>query len=107
MAIPDFILDKYTSEISDKPKDSFSGSEGGIIPAGKVVSAVLHGPEVVVPLSRSKTIPALRDLESGSSGGGMVNAPTTIVNNNQSSGSTTMAMASNSIDPMHMKYFRN
>ena len=41
----------------------------------------------------------------GSSGAPMIiNAPTT---SNVSSGSTTMAVASSSINPMHNKYFLN
>ena len=75
-------------------------NRGGFIPAGKTVPAVLHGPELVKPLPDME-----KEGGMGSSGAPMIiNAPTT---SNVSSGSTTMAVASSSINPMHNKYFLN
>ena len=88
------------------------GTGGTILPGGMaIVGEGNNGGELVINTGQSaaKVIPAKQsaDILAGNGGGSMVNAPTTVVNNNQSSGSTTMAMAANSIDPMHMKYFRN
>lgn len=85
---------------------------GSILPGGMaIVGEGSAGGELVINTGQStaKVIPAKQsaDILAGNGGGGMVNAPTTVVNNNQSSGSTSMVMAANSIDPMHMKYFRN
>jgi hypothetical protein len=80
-------------------------NKGGFIPEGKTVPAILHGPEVITPLgddfSKRKTIPPLEAAQMAGGGGGITNAPVTVVKN---SGSTSMIMGSSSTDKSNWKY---
>jgi len=84
---------------------------GTILPGGAAIvgEGSMRGELVVNANSAAKVIPAKQtaDMMSGGGmgGGGMVNAPTTIVNSSPSS--TTMIAASNSLNPISQKYFRN
>ena len=79
-------------------------------PVGKGVPILVgeHGPELFVPSGSGRILPKMQTDTALSRGGGgaptIVNAPTTNV---KGGGSTTMAVASSSINPMHNKYFRN
>jgi len=69
-------------------------NEGGYIPKGATVPAILHGPEIVKPLRK---IPAQESGVGGSGATNVVVAPSAITNN--SSASTGIVMSVSSIDP--------
>ena len=79
-------------------------------PVGADVPTIVgeHGPELFVPSASGRILPKMQteNALAGSGGGGapmIINAPTSNVSN----GSTSMAIASSSINPMNEKYFRN
>jgi len=79
-------------------------------PVGKGVPVLVgeHGPELFVPSASGRVLPKMQteNALAGASGGGaptIINAPTSNVSN----GSTSMAIASSSINPINEKYFRN
>jgi hypothetical protein len=79
-------------------------------PVGKGVPILVgeHGPELFVPSASGRVLPKMQteNAMAGAGGGApiIMNAPTTNV---RGGSSTTMAVASSSINPMHNKYFRN
>ena len=81
---------------------------GTILPGGAAIvgEGSMRGELVVNAASAAKVIPAKQtaDMMSGM-GGGQNFAPTTIVNSAPTSSSTIMA--SNSLNPISQKYFRN
>ena len=84
-----------------------SAATGGPIGAGEPVLVGEHGPELFVPSGSGRILPKMQtDTAMAGAGGApiIMNAPTTNV---RGGSSTTMAVASSSINPMHNKYFRN
>ena len=78
-------------------------------PVGKGVPILVgeHGPELFVPSASGRVLPKMQTENAMAGAGGapiIMNAPTTNV---RGGSSTTMAIASSSINPMHNKYFRN
>ena len=78
-------------------------------PVGKGVPILVgeHGPELFVPSGSGRILPKMQTENAMAGAGGapiIMNAPTTNV---RGGSSTTMAIASSSINPMHNKYFRN
>lgn len=79
-------------------------------PVGKGVPILVgeHGPELFVPSGSGRILPKMQtETAMAGAGGGapiIMSAPTTNVSGGSS---TTMAVASSSINPMHNKYFRN
>ena len=76
-------------------------------PVGKGVPILVgeHGPELFVPSASGRVLPKMQTENALAGGGGaptIINAPTS----NVSSGSTTVALPSSSINPMNDKYFR-
>ena len=90
---------------SDEEGDS--AAMGGPVGAGAPVLVGEHGPELFVPSGAGRILPKMQteNAMAGMGGGAptVITAPTTNISN----GSTTMAMASSSINPMNEKYFRN
>ena len=87
--------------------DSTKGSQrGGPVGAGMPILVGEAGPEMFVPSGSGRILPKSQTETALGRGGGapiVMNAPTTV---NKGGGSTTMAVASSSINPMHNKYFR-
>ena len=80
---------------------------GGPVGAGVPVLVGEHGPELFMPSGSGRILPKMQTENAiGGAGGAptIINAPTT---SNVSNGSTSMAIASTSINPMNEKYFRN
>ena len=79
---------------------------GGPVSAGVPVLVGEHGPELFMPSGSGRILPKMQTENAMGGGGGapvIVNAPTSNVSN----GSTSMTMASSSVNPMNEKYFRN
>ena len=97
--IPDSWLAKMTGA-----KESAMGG-----PIGKGIPTLVgeHGPEMFVPSASGRILPKMQTENAMAGGGGgaptIINAPTSNVSN----GSTSMSIASTSINPMNEKYFRN
>ena len=88
-------------------KPGKSKAMGGPIGAGVPVLVGEHGPELFVPSASGRVLPKQQTQTAMGGAGGaptIINAPTT---SNVSNGSTSMAIASTSINPMNEKYFRN
>jgi len=81
---------------------------GGPVGKGAPILVGEHGPELFVPSGSGRILPKAQTATALGGGGGgapiIMNAPTTNV---RGGSSTTMAVASSSINPMHNKYFRN
>ena len=90
-----------------KAKPGKQTAMGGPIGAGAPVLVGEHGPELFVPSASGRVLPKQQTQTAMGGAGGaptIINAPTT---SNVSNGSTSMAIASTSINPMNEKYFRN
>ena len=89
-------------------KEGKQAAAGGPIGKGVPVLVGEHGPELFVPSGSGRILPKAQTMTALGGGGGgapiIMNAPTTNV---KGGSSTTMAIASSSINPMHNKYFRN
>ncbi len=93
--------------IGDEEETKVKGqSRGGPVGAGAPILVGEHGPELFVPSASGRVLPKMQTENALTEAGGaptIINAPTT---SNVSSGSTSMAIASSSINPMKDKYFR-
>ena len=102
MLIPDAAIEAMSDAVTTE-----KAAMGGPIGAGVPTLVGEHGPEMFVPSASGRILPKQQTQTAMGGAGGaptIINAPTT---SNVSNGSTSMAIASSSINPMNEKYFRN
>ena len=101
--------ERHLPDLMEKFSEAMKNAKafGGPILKGVPALVGEKGPELFMPSTSGKIIPATQSagMLGGGGGASIVNAPTTNIAPTRST--NTMAVASSSINPMHNKYFRN